>query len=101
MISLVHLRNGGSRQYCNHRLQGRFQEDASLNQRPSSNSLLSWFLKFFPVTYIRTVLIPATNDHITGAPVEWPEFLRFIGMLFLMASMNTAGCDSCSWFQDT
>lgn len=90
----------GSRHYCNRRLQNRFQEGAALNLNPDTNSRLDWFLKFLPVTYIQTVLIPATNHNLAGAPLDWPEFLRVIGLLFLMASVNS-GCDRRSFFEDT
>jgi hypothetical protein len=90
----------GSRPYCNRRLQNRFQEGATMDQNPHSNSRLAWFLKFLPVTYLQNVLIPATNQNLDGKPLDWPEFLRFIGLLLLMATVNT-GCDRRSWFEDT
>jgi hypothetical protein len=82
----------GTRQYCQRCLQNRLQESATLNHNPDTNSRLDWFLKFLLVTYLQTVLIPATNHNLAGAPLDWPEFLRFIGLLFLMSSMNS-GCD--------
>jgi hypothetical protein len=89
----------GTHHYCQRRLQNRFQEGATLNHNPDTNSCLDWFLKFLPVTYLQTVLIRATNHNLAGAPLDWPEF-RFIGLLFLMSSVNS-GCDRQSFFEDT
>lgn len=90
----------GARHFCNRRLQNRFQEAAMLNSNPPTNSRLDWFLKFLPVTYITSVLIPETNKHVAGEPLEFPEFLRFLGLLFLMATLNS-GDDRKSFFEDT
>jgi hypothetical protein len=90
----------GSRHFCNRRLQNRFQESATLNSDPPTSSRLDWFLKFLPVDYINSVLIPETNNHLSGAPLDFPEFLRFIGLLFLMATLNS-GVDRRSFFEDT
>lgn len=70
-----------------------FQDGAALNQNPDISSCLDRFLKFLPVTYLQTILIPATNYNPAGAPHNWPKILRFIGLLiFLMSSVNSR-CD--------
>jgi hypothetical protein len=50
---------------------------------------------------MKEVLLPEQNKIILGSnPVEWPEFLRFLGLLLLMATVHV-GCDQRSWFKHT
>ena len=65
------------------------------------NKRLEWFLLFLPVNWMKTVLLSEVNRNIVGGKVvEWPEFRRFIGLLFLMATVQV-GCNRRSWFEDT
>jgi hypothetical protein len=59
------------------------------------------FLFFMPRTYIETtVLIPATNLQLPGAPLTLgQEFLVFLGLWFVMAT--TIGASSRKDFRDS
>ena len=87
----------GSQTTCNRRSQGHRFENARLSQHPPNNRRMSWFLHFLPVQYLRDILLVETNKNMEGKPVEWPEFLRFIGLLLLMSNFIT-GYDRRSWF---
>jgi hypothetical protein len=83
----------GSRHACNRRSNNHRHENPTIiGGIPSDDRHLNWFLKFLPVTYIQDVLIPETNRNMLGQKeLEWPEFLRFIGLLFLMSTVRV-GC---------
>ena len=68
---------------------------------PHDNKHLTWFLKFVPVASIQEVLLPETNRNMLGQrSLDWPEFLRFVGLLFLMSTVRV-GCSLRAWFEDT
>jgi hypothetical protein len=90
----------GSQTICHRRSQGHRFENARLSQHPPNNRRMSWFLHFLPVQFLHDVILVETNKNIEGKPVEWPEFLRFIGLLLLMSTVIT-GYDRRSWFDHT
>jgi hypothetical protein len=80
--------------------KGHRFENAILNQHPQDGTRMSWFLKFLPVQFMQEVILVETNKNIEGKQVEWPEFLRFLGLLLLMSTVLT-GYDRRSWFEDS
>ena len=55
------------------------------NVRPT---LLQLFELLFPMNYVKSVILPLINKEINGAPVEYWEFLVFLGIWFLMAMIQ-------------
>lgn len=54
-------------------------------------SLLGNFETFFPVDYLKKVIIPETRRYMeTKEPLEYGEFLRFLGLWLLMATIQGA-----------
>jgi hypothetical protein len=53
--------------------------------------LLSLFELLFPVEHVQNVVIFSIFKHIAGSVVTCGEFLRWLGLWFLMAT--TSGCD--------
>ena len=53
-------------------------------------SILDWFLRFLPRQYIANVLIPETNKSLedTDMPLTFGEFLRWLGLWFLMSTIS-------------
>jgi hypothetical protein len=91
----------GSRMYCKWTSEGHKFENPKVSRQPMDNKRMEWFLLFLPDNWMRTVLLAELNKNIMGGKeVEWPEFLRFIGLLLLMATVQV-GCDRRSWFEDT
>jgi hypothetical protein len=92
----------GSRHACNRRSNHHRHENPTITGGvPADNRHLNWFLKFLPVAFIKEVLIPETNRNMLGQKdLDWPEFLRFIGLLFLMSTVRV-GCSLRAWFEDT
>lgn len=91
----------GSRMICNRMTEGHRFELPKMLKQPADQSRRSWFLIFLPEDWMKTVMLPEMNKNIIGSnPVDWPEFLRFIGLLLLMATVR-AGCDRRAWFEDT
>jgi hypothetical protein len=74
-----------------HRRMGNAQ-----NQNPKLNfpygvrpTLLQLFELLFPKAFILSVIIPMINKGIqSGGPVEYWEFLQFLGLWFLMATIQ-------------
>ena len=60
---------------------------------------MGYFIHFLPVTYFKTAVIPATNAHISES-LMWEEFLRFWGLLFLMA-MTQGNAQRDYWANDS
>ena len=46
------------------------------------------FEHFFPKEYVKEVIIPETNKHLGDNPLTFGEFLRFVGIFFLMATTS-------------
>jgi hypothetical protein len=82
-------------EWGHHGMCHRRMENAR-NQNPSINfpvdvrpTLLQLFELLFPKTFILFVILPMINKEISiGGPVEYGEFLRFIGIWFLMATIQ-------------
>jgi hypothetical protein len=89
----------GSAGVCARRKEGHRFERAKLNGANGQKSRLELFMFFMPRTYIETVLIPATNLELPGAPLTLGEFLVFLGLWFVMATTMGASrkdfWDSC------
>ena len=48
-------------------------------------TFLGYFNHFLPVAYFKDTVLPATNACLND-PTRWEEFLRFIGLILLMAT---------------
>lgn len=92
----------GSRMVCMRMSEGhRFEGPRLLRHLAEDQKRISWFLLFLPNQWMKEVLLVELNKNILGStPVTWPEFLRFLGLLFLMATVQV-GCNRRSWFEDT
>ena len=56
-----------------------------VNADATLHTILGYFVHFLPVSFIKSILIPATNASLSE-PLTWEEFLRFLGLIFLMAT---------------
>jgi len=74
---------------CFRKLVGGRDGGPSLPNVPpgSRPSLVDLFEIFFPVQYIKTVMLPEMNKKLEHA-VTYGEFLRWIGLWFLMATIQ-------------
>lgn len=62
----------------------------------SGLDVLTMFLMFLPKAYFETVLLPETNKNIDGGPLNFGEFLQFLGLWLYMST--TAGFTRLDWF---
>ena len=58
-----------------------------VNADATLHTILGYFVHFLPVSFIKSILIPATNASLSE-PLTWEEFLRLIGLIFVMATMQ-------------
>ena len=80
---------------------------AAVNVRPTLKGVeptlhtvvLGYFVHFLPEEYLKTVVIPLTNAAIKE-PVNWEEFLRFLGIIFVMATTQ-GNARKDFWASDT
>lgn len=88
----VQYHDWNSNVFCNWKVQFNHFENASIkpNQSPLGNKQVDWFLRCIPMRYIQDVLIPEMNKKLIRR-MDLPEFLRFLGLLFLM-STTRVGC---------
>jgi Transposase IS4 len=56
-----------------------------VNADATLHTILGYFVHFLPVSFIKSILIPATNASLSK-PLTWEEFLHFLGVIFLMAT---------------
>ena len=71
---------------CRRRLVGATDVQPTLiGAEPTMCSVVGFFLHFLPVTYFKSVVLPATNAKLND-PLTWEEFVRFLGLIFLMAT---------------
>ncbi len=52
---------------------------------PTLHTILGYFTHFLPVSYLKNTVLPATSACITP-PLTWEEFLRFLALIFVMAT---------------
>jgi Transposase IS4 len=78
--------------FCERRRQGFTKHGAQLrNHNGESFDLQTLFEHLFPIKWIKEVLIPETNAKLPdGEPLTYGEFLRWLGLWFLMTT--TEGC---------
>lgn len=62
------------------------------------HTILGYFMHFLPVDFIKSTIIPATNASLSEA-LTWDEFVRFIGLVFIMATTQTTARRDF-WSQD-
>ena len=57
-----------------------------VNADATLHTILGYFVHFLPVSFTKSsILIPATNASLSE-PLTWEEFLRFLGLIFVMAT---------------
>jgi hypothetical protein len=97
----VQYHDWNSKHFCNRRHYFNHFENASIkpNQKPLDNARIDWFLRCIPSKYIQDVVLTETNKKL-GRPMDYPELLRFLGLLFLMSTARV-GCSIRSWFEET
>jgi hypothetical protein len=72
--------------YCDRRLCGASHVQPTLIRADQTlHTVLGFFIHFLPLAYFKTTVIPATNVFLSD-PLSWDEFLRFLGLIFLMAT---------------
>ena len=62
-------------------------------------SILDFFLLFYPCDYIKLVLIPHKNKHLTHRDMEFYELLRFVGFWLYMACLEKVAY-RCMWWSN-
>ena len=65
-----------------------------------NSSYIDYFVYFIPSAYIKEILLPETNKRDGGEDITWGEFLVYIGLWFLMASINS-GSDRRSYWENS
>ena len=56
-----------------------------VNANATIHTNFGYFVHFLPVKFIVTTVIPGTNASLSD-PLRWEEFLRFLGLILLMAT---------------
>ena len=62
--------------------------------------LLEWFKFFLPMRYLMNVLLRKTNERIDGPPVTEGEFLNYIGIELLLATVKSGTSGTSYWETD-
>ena len=74
---------------CPRRLEGGRETKAKIEfSRHVAPTRLQLFELLFPKEYILEVILPETNKSLQGKDVSYGEFLRFLGIWFLMATLQ-------------
>ena len=89
----------GSRSNCERRSQGHRFENANLVTPTVTSRCIDYFLKFLP-EFIKQTILVETNKVIDGRHVTWGEFMRYLGIWFLL-SILSHGCSRRSFWEDT
>jgi Transposase IS4 len=76
--------------FCERRRQGFNKHDAKLNHYNGNFDYQSVFEHLFPMAWVKEVLLVKTNDNLDDQKITYGEFLRWIGLWFIMAT--TEGC---------
>ena len=74
---------------CYRRMAGGMNAKARING--SSNIMwtrLQLFEMFLPKTFIQTVILPQTNKNLKGKPLLYGEFLQWIGLMLMTATLQ-------------
>jgi hypothetical protein len=72
--------------YCDRRLCGASHVQPTLMRADQTlHTVLGFFIHIVPVAYFKTTVIAATNVFLSD-PLFWEEFLRFLGLIFLMTT---------------
>ncbi len=66
---------------------------------PTLHTVLGYFVHFLLVEYLKIIVIPQMNAAIKE-PVTWEEFLRFLGITFIMATTQ-GNARKDFWASDT
>ena len=91
----------GNATHCNRaRMFGRNETQPHLNNEPKTNDLLEWFIFFLPWDFFRSTIITATKNIIEGSPVSEGEFIRYLGIWLLMATVHSGTCRRSFWSLD-
>ena len=87
---------------CHRFSQGLRYEKAKLDfeiPHAPNSTYIDYFIYFLPEAYMKEILLVATNKNDLDN-VTWGELLVYIGLWFLMASINT-GCDRRAYWENS
>jgi hypothetical protein len=74
---------------CPRRMMGAANNKAKINFANNIHpTRLQLFELFFPMAYVREVLLVETNKILNGKELEYGEFLRWIGLWLLMSTIQ-------------
>lgn len=74
---------------CNRKKTGVNNTKANRNFPASFQpSIIDTFELFFPTSYVKEVMLPTINKSTTLGTMQYGEFLRWIGLWFLMATVQ-------------
>ena len=76
---------------CHRKAEGHRFEASKLVKPLGGDRCIDYFLYFLPVTFLKDVVIKATNMKMNegeGGEVTWGEFIRYVGLWFV----NVDGC---------
>ena len=83
---------------CNRLMQGGNTEfQPSLMNEPREKGLAEWIMYWLPWDHIKDVVIPETNKRLEKPPLTEGEFLKYLGIWFLLSTVNT-GVDKRSFW---
>ena len=85
--------------HCNRATSSNGRVDAmpSLINEPLGSDLLEWFKFFLPMRYLMNVLLRRTNQKIDGPHVTEGEFLKYIGIWLLLATVKSGPSVRSFW----
>jgi len=85
-----------SRTTCNRRSDSLGEEKPRLLKSPEADTRIGYFCLCFPMVWLKTVFIPATNKAMNGKDVTIGEIMRYLGMWLLMSTQ--AKCSVREYF---
>ena len=85
------MKNWGFSGVCYRRQLGPANMNPRLKNFPEGvkpTPLYVWEL-LFPKQYVQDIMIPETNKTINGGPLTYPEYIKWVGLWFMMATTYT------------
>ena len=100
--NVIHIPRMGFMHHLSWSSQGLRYEKAKLDfeiPHAPNSTYIDYFIYFLPEAYMKEILLVATNKNNLDN-VTWGELLVYIGLWFLMASINT-GCDRRAYWENS
>lgn len=73
---------------CYRKMEGATDGKAKINFQNDKPTRLQLFELFFPMEFVKTVIIIETNKQLQGKPLTYGEFLVFIGLWLMMSTIQ-------------